>query len=254
MDENKVTKINKNVNIINLCLTAVEMVFLILAAMAFGNILSDDNYGDIEIGVNGTADDMSDSQDAILYNVGTVLYRMVAYNSGDNVIFEMDGAEIREGSRRSMRFSDQEFVSFIVDIPEIRQSYYVYYIEYDESEMYSDTPEVSAACLTRGEDIVYEDFACKNMEDDSFVYAFIVGHLLQYADFDGFIAYIDPGEESMSHIRIVSGGYEYTEEQSERYIRETKEFIESLGISPELFSYSVESAPLGESDEPIYVY
>lgn len=188
--------------------------------------------------------DIDDSDKAAVQSY--LLDRIIQdYNSYDF----SDRATIRPDTFKIVDF-DQEgggyrFVSFEVDIPKIKRSYQIYYIY---SHPMGETPDLSVSVLCAD-----TADSCQGAEEISYR-ARIAARYLEYANFDGFVAYVDPEDEEMKHIRVMSKKHEYTDEESERYVRETKEFIESLGISPELFEYTVEPAPLGESDEPVYAY
>lgn len=244
-------------NPFNLFLMVLEMGFLIFVGVIFANVLTEPNVVP-EVGADEFVGQIEGLSWELSDDIGRAIYDAIAKNTGDGRNVDESGVIVRDGSLIDRRFdgADLRYVSFIVDVPELSQSYWVYYDDYgelDADELSGGAPEVVVACLVDDNEMIYKDFDCRD-GGSGLARNYVVAEYLKYFRSDGFVAFVDPGDEEMKHIRVMSKKHEYTDEESERYVRETKEFIESLGISPELFEYTVEPAPLGESDEPVYVY
>lgn len=246
----------RSINMLTLLLIVFEIGFLCIIGNVFMDVITDSReVAGLDVG--NLSENIGEVRNEIDNGLKTALYNLASLNLSNDQNINIYGALIRDDSLVEKSFTkfNREYFSFIVDIPDIEQSYWVWYDKYisDVEDLSGGVPEVMVVCLSDYESKIYDDFACRD-ESNGLTRNFIVKNYLRYTDFDGFIAYVDPKDDGMKHVRIVSNKYEYTDEDSERYMRETREFIKSLGISPDLFEYTVESAPLGETDEPVYVY
>ena len=170
------------------------------------------------------------------------LYEAASLNINDDRSIAFSDAHIREGSLKNVYFDEinTEYNSFVVDIPSIQGSYKVYYEKPDEQTktgaLNERAVEVIVTCLANAEEIIYDDSSCVD-KYNNLGHGVIVKEYIQYADFEDFYAYID--KEDLSRIRIVSRYYAHTSEQDAEYIQEVKQFVESLGISADLFEYYI---------------
>ena len=231
-------KIKDNFSLINIILLIVEIVFLFFAFIVFTNITKDDDNLIVGIDVKNSDEQISEMTDGLSQNINTSIYDILSINSGkieDNI--SLSDAVVREGSVREKRFdvAGVQYVSFIVDVTEKKQSYWVNYVRDDEIDDTEGAPEVLTACLDSSE-YIYGAFDCVD-RSNGLARNNIVKEYLGYADFEDFYAYIDEGD--LSRIKIVSRFYEHSPEQDAKYVEEVKGFVESLGIPVELFEYYI---------------
>ncbi|MBR3056195.1 hypothetical protein IKG64_02765 [Candidatus Saccharibacteria bacterium] len=240
----------------------LQFIFIVCLLSIFALVNEDKAIIDLpsseqpHVGISNLEELAPGAHPSNLENVQQVLLNMVLLNDTAGTDISMDTeANLKDISVNYFDVYGIGYSTAIVDLPELRQSYRIFYewSDDDANEYISPNASIMIMCETEEALMIYEDFECQDVIDRKTLNS-VVGKYLKYYDRDEFIAFVDPGDEEMKHIRVMSKKHEYTDEESGRYVRETKEFIESLGISPELFEYTVEPAPLGESDEPIYVY
>ena len=65
---------------------------------------------------------------------------------------------------------------------------------------------------------------------------------------------MDLEDLDMKRIKIIANKPEFSQDEEQKYLRETREVVGSLGVSPDLFEYSVEPAPTEELNESVYDY
>lgn len=246
------------INLIGVILVMTEIVFLVIMAILFVRV-GEDQYVDGKVGVDGLEWQLSGVSENSLKTMDALLYDAISSNSQSFQNISSRGAIIRSNSLIDMRldFADESvrYLSFMVDIPDIKQSYRAYYgyIEPEYSDEYLNNVIGIGMLCPSSDEMIYDDFGCSesiggvNRND-------IVAKYLKYSGFDEFIAYVDPEDAEKKHIKIVAKKYDYTDSEGEKYLQETKEFVESLGVSPELFEYTVEPVSFGESDESVYTY
>lgn len=134
---------------------------------------------------------------------------------------------------------DLNFLSAIVDIPDIEQSYW-FYSEYssENGNKYIDySKSYRMFCLDNTQENVYPDFSCK--DDFGFEGKHeIVSTLIGYFNFNYFSLSL-PSKKGVTEVRIKPTNYNLNDVTKESYIQEAKNAVESLGVSPDLFTYYV---------------
>ena len=145
---------------------------------------------------------------------------------------------IRNGETHAQTFrNNSKYVSMIVDIPSLEQSYQVFY-----STNAVIDPNISTFVLCLDDSIkkVYPDFKCKSSDDESIKHT-IVSSYLRYFSFEYFSAYIKP-DDPKTIIISPSVTYNNSEETKAKYVEEVKESIKSLGLRPDVYEYYVRTA------------
>jgi len=167
------------------------------------------------------------------------LYDAVEINKGTLQSITDSDAEVRDGSVVNLYFEKQNvhYVSFIVDIPSISQSYQVFHEWSDEA----NNPYIMlnmatmTMCLPQSMSI-YEDFKCH----DRFAQngqRIIVSTFIKYFNFDGFTAFVKEKENNVININPIST--DISKAVKDSYIQQVKESVKSLAIPSELFEYYV---------------
>lgn len=152
-------------------------------------------------------------------------------------------AELRANSIKTYYFPYQQinYVSAIVDLPELQQSYHIFH-EYSDSEnnpYLSPNSSTITLCLGDEEKKIYPDFTCKDIYDPKTRYA-IVANYINYFDFNYFSASLNL--DNPDTIIIGPSSYDNDKNTETQYINETKNAVESLGFSPDHFKYYVRTA------------
>lgn len=254
MEDEKKNRI-LNLSPINGLAVVLEVIFLVFVGVTFADILKEPVVSrDIVINNNIDQADFAGSE------LNESLYNTMLLNSVNMNNIGLDGVFFREGSLKEVNFEKAGFTysSFIVDIPSMQQSYRIYHEQLDRDDNvreYDIKPAevVMVTCLYSNDDIIYDDYKCMD-EYSQDMGSDIVAEYLRYTDFDGFYAYIGEDDVDMKTINIVSSKYEYTDAESAEYVKDVRGFVESLGISADLFDYKVMPKPTMELDTPIYVY
>lgn len=163
-------KSSHQLNPIILGIVLVAGIFIILLIITLTNLLRTNPYGpEIKIdNLTNTYNNIpSDEQDLI----SSELYNIVSKNSEANTEIPTSGAIIRDDSATSDYDSNNAVYSgsFIVDIPEIEQSYLVQFewSPSSKSQGLGGYP-VMISCLPSDKQI-YPNFTCKNLANEKFV-------------------------------------------------------------------------------------
>ena len=188
------------------------------------------------ITIEGLPSDISSLDKEI---IESELLKIVKQNT-EGVNLAETKAIVRSDFLKTHFFENQNlnYISAIVDLPAIEQSYQIFH-EYskDENNKYlypNDT--VIILCITDPDEIIYSNFACNDIYDQQTRNS-LVGKYIDYLEFDNFYAYISPDNINEITIHVLQGDMD--DSTINKYTREVKSAIESLGIKPELFSYSV---------------
>lgn len=242
MYDNFDTKERKKINPLVLMFIIIQvMVFAILAFIANGIFAgsADENVGGEDqrrIESNGLAENLDWLSVQDIEEVEKALFKKMKMNSIGMQV-ENVGAVVREGSTRTLRMEENgsDFLSFVVDLPDMGQSYRVYYA-YPETIFDSENLAI-ALCLDSFDEKIYAEFNCVDMEEDEEGRVMIVATVVEGIEYNDFWVNVD---EDLRQIRInVLPAVEVNDEVRSRYISEVKQIVENLGVSPGMFEYKV---------------
>lgn len=98
-------------------------------------------------------------------NITGSLYIMVDFNTDDSIdISKISDATIRGGSEKQTDDGSGQYSgNFIVDIPSLKQSYMVSYLDSKVKNGYDSGYPVIVSCLKDVAEIIYKDFDCKEI-------------------------------------------------------------------------------------------
>lgn len=152
-------------------------------------------------------------------------------------------AELRTNSIKTYSFPYQQinYISAIVDLPELQQSYHIFH-EYSENEnnpYLSPNSGTITLCLGDEEEKIYPDFICKDIYEPNTRHA-IVANYIGYFDFKYFSAFLY--FDNPDTIVIGPASYDNDKSTEDQYINEVKNAVESLGFSPDSYKYHVRTA------------
>ena len=248
MKENEQSKIPVAI----LVFIIIQIVFIIFLAISISNLLEDDTKlkreDQPEITISNLKTLVSDLSDEYASDIQHSLTEIVELNT-TNLGITDSSATIREESLNTVKsdYKGSKIISYIVDIPNLQQSYQMFYAYPINTNLGAPSTNNYRAilCLEDEKQIVYPDFECYS-PFSSDARREIIGEYLGYFEFEYFSATLDDDNVTV----IISPISEsVTETTKKAYINQTKEAIKSLGISPDLFEYKV----LTQADMTYYI-
>lgn len=217
----------------------LQIIFIVLCAVSLPKIFvsnraDEGNFANLpRITIDGSSEILPKEVDVMEW----ILLDAVKENVSEVAFGEAD-AVIRDESVKKQYFElpNIYYYSAIVDIPDLNQSYWVFY-EYSDEENninLSANNQYLAMCIVDPEEIVYRDFDCKS-QYGQLTYNAIAKKYLGWSNFDNIIVEVS---DDYGEIQIIIINDE-DNSNNEKYINEVKEKIRSLGIYPEIFEYNV---------------
>ncbi len=236
--ENETKKINYPI----LILILIQILFIILVIVSIKGLFTEERIDPDDITRQPSVNIESLSSKIPALNADSIssieheLLNIVGKNITD-IDFIESKAIIRDESIHSHFFETENLgeVNFIVDIPDLEQSYQLFY-EYspDENNSYLESNDRIIALCVEPSEVKYQDFNCNDLYSQG-TRNFIIEKYLNFADFDNFYAEVT----GKNHDQITINLNWREETDGEEYIREAKEMVSSLGSSPDLFKYSI---------------
>lgn len=236
------------INIPTAIFIIIQVVFIIFLAISIPRLfqpseINDEDPSRVPVAkINNFSSIIPENYTGYLQGIETTLFALILRNSPDMDISTSVDAVIRDNSVKNIYFKDQNinYISAIIDIPEIRQSYW-FYNEYSDEEpnQYVDYyKSYRIFCLDNTQEIIYQDFSCKDDFGLAGKYE-LVSDFISRFEFNHFgVRY--SLEDNSNRIEITPYTFDVLEDSTkESYIQQVKDAISSLGVSPELFSYYV---------------
>ncbi len=233
---------SKNINYPLIIFIALQTIFVIMVGISIISFInkSDKINEDIpkeqpQIIINNLKETFPDFPSTWVDHIQNQLLDIVQTNVAD-VNMATAKAEIRSGTANSNYFSFEEFyaINAIVDIPELSQSYQLFF-EYsnEENNQYVDLNyPIVFLCITNPDEIIYPDFNCTDIYGQK-TRQNLVAKYLKLFEFSQFSAALN--EENYTQVKIRP--YDFDDVDRDLFIDKTKQAIESFGISPSLFTY-----------------
>lgn len=222
---------------------AIQVIFILAIIISVPKLLEDNEISagdyneqpkvaveDLETILSGSSEEVETIERSLLG---------IIQNNINNVNLKSTIAIMRDIKESYFSYENLHHLSFVVDIPDLSQSYQIFY-EYsdDENNQYiSINDSIIPLCLSEYETKVYTEFECKDLYDQTTRNA-IVAKYLPYFNFDYFSAYMNPSNIFEIIINPI-GGDTINDIDSNLYIDMVKEKISSIGISPEIFEYRI---------------
>ncbi len=151
------------INPITAGLILFQVVFTIVMVVAFSNVLG---YEPVELGkslgdVVGEIEGLSDADKS---EINYHLYKAISKSGVEEDVGRTDSV-IREGSLVNTYFeeADAHYVNFIVNLPELKQSYQVYRVWSDDvmNPYVSPNDSTGVICL-KSDQLIYGEFNCED--------------------------------------------------------------------------------------------
>ncbi|MBR2754064.1 hypothetical protein IKD82_02815 [Candidatus Saccharibacteria bacterium] len=199
-----------------------------------------DNEPSVSIG-SLTIDDI-DLPNNYIEDISHSLTEVMKLNN-DNLNIPNSKITVRDNSITTKRFEEQNFValSFIVDIPDLEQSYQIYY-KYSSDKVVDDSPFLdnprAILCLEEKSQIIYPNFNCNSNYPSDTRYR-IIKDYANFLEFDNFSIRTDNENLHQINLKPFPKTADTTDAVIESYITQTKTAIQSLGVSPEIFTYHI---------------
>jgi len=229
---------NKKISPAILFFVILQVIFITVASTTIiglnnNEIIEDDatHYKNLpELVIDDLVNEISFLSEDEVADIQKRLFEIVSENTTSLDIGKVD-AVIRENKIYLPDFNeDVTYFSTIVDIPSLEQSYQIFY----GSNL---DPDVATfvLCLENDGDIIYKDFKCKS-SDSILTRNEIVSYYLKYYDFGDLMPIV---ENNLKEITLLLPKGASIQENGNYYIEQVKEGIKLLGISPEIFKYSL---------------
>ncbi len=161
-------------------------------------------------------------------------------NNIDNINTASTTAAVRANSVRihpRLSESGLNYLSAIIDIPELRQSYKLFY-EYDsESADWKPNPHelFLITCLNQADQILYSDFSCYDSHGPK-IYNGVIAKYIRQLFSDDFSLYISNTDISSLYIRPFKT-VQFSQNQD--YVAQAESIIESMGVPSSIFTYTI---------------
>lgn len=189
--------------------------------------------------IEGLSSELPDVQAEHIGSIERQLANTISLNINS---FDINNSKaiIRQDSLKIQKFENIEgyYFSIIVDIPNLQQSYQIYHhYPATDSPPNSSPPNVMyVLCLDSFTEKIYPDFHCRDNQLPE-IRNSIAAYYLKYTNFEKYSAWINDDENSV--VKITPINPNVSTDQKNEYIQKTKEFVSSLGISPNNFKYYV---------------
>ena len=235
---------NKKINPVILVFAGIQAILIILAIATIVRMNSDniteDNPAYEEKTPQFTIKDLAKkasilNQDDVT-NIQKKVFKIIAKNTNSIDVNTVE-ATIRDDMIYQQSFGDNvKYLNMTIDVPDLKQSYDVYY----SPNAVLDPEESTFVLCSDGEELIYKDFDCKGSDNVS-IRNTIVKTFLGYFKFNYFTAYAD-ADNPTNVIISPSVTYNNSEATKSGYIDEVRSAIDSLGISPDDYTYYVRTA------------
>ncbi|MBR2839992.1 hypothetical protein IKE82_01525 [Candidatus Saccharibacteria bacterium] len=240
---NNQLKPQKTISPIILLIVTLQIIFIVVVIAVIINQTSQNH----EITTRDsrpriTIDDLSSSINLPSDYTKDISLSLTSAMELNNTKLPLDSSDaiIRDGSLTLREFSEQQFnaLSFIIDIPDLEQSYQIYY-KYPITTDTTTTPYFNnpraVLCLDDPTTIIYANFDCRSSYPDD-TRQRIVQDYFNFLTFNDFTASISDQNRSIINLTPAADSVNI---DSESYITSTKSTIKTLGISPDLFEYRI---------------
>ena len=236
----------KTLNPIMVAFIALQLILIIVVTISIikinnDNIIKDDQeYYEAQPGMRITGLNSGDFDliDGDIEYMEKSLLQLIAYND-PKISVRNTVSEVRDGSIKSLQFNGGEIrlLSAIVDVPSIEQSYHFFYVHPSSGDIYYISPDESifVFCLEQSEGIRYQNFDCVDPPHNT-NRNMIAAEFLNYFDFENFDVSVS---EDFGKIFIDLYEFETEKNKIDAYIQETKDTVEAMGISADVFIYEI---------------
>lgn len=263
-----IEKKNITINPVAMVAIVIQLLFVVAAAVSINQIL-EPKQPKLEVNLNGLNQAVPGLPEDEKDSIGFYIFQAISNNNpGSNIL--KNGINVRENSTINKYYenADMYYASFIVDIPDIEQSYRVSQVWAggDDNQYISPNINTAVVCLDEDE-MIYPDFNCRNdnMYSAQTVLASVLRAVRTQFEKDGSVTmsleyYGDYGD---SRIRISRWECEtlcfcrkLTEEGKNQVVEEFREFLEDLGYKLSQVPYYVyncenEERIINEDDEVV---
>ena len=217
-------------------------ILIIVLIIASAQSLSHNDFQTPNIPVSSFQQELDNMPNGSKEAIQSSIYSAIALNGGTISSIGDSDAKIREGTLINHYFQDinMNYISFIVDIPSIEQSYWVFHewSSDNNNKKYMINQSTMVSCPVK-QQIIYYNFDCEdkyNGRSQNIVAKEFFPEIKKESDdFTEFNAFVD--SENSSRIIIDAIHQNPSESTKKSDLEKVKSAVESLGISPDLFEY-----------------
>lgn len=239
----------RNYNHLIIIAVGIQILFIIALAISLPKIFQSSKVdsGDFKAQPSVSIDNLGgiipDLSSDFVKQTENQLFDLVRQNT-EEVDLGATIAYIRDDPVNHIHFDDEkfDFYDFIVDIPELEQSYQLFLTvsEVSSNEYIDPNGSIIPLCLSEAEAKKYPNFDCKDIYGQG-TRNLIVMNYAPYINFENF--YIVMPEDNANanadnDILVVVRCHDATPAYYDSAIDELKTSIKSFGVSPDLFTYS----------------
>ncbi len=243
------TQNTQNINPLLAIFLIAQFIFIALLAFTIPRLFESN---DITVNQDRLPSATIDDLNEYLPNLGNdaqkdienSLHDLILANSPDQTVKNSKtNATLKEVSSLHFdRLGGINYLSAVIDVPEVNQSYDFYYAYSDDPENGEFQGFFNILCPDRPEAKIYPDFNCQDTNTDSWLqypatHLGLASSFLPYYYFDHFSISINSSEPTKVTITPIS--FDIDEATRSSYIEETKSAVQALGFSPDLFTYYV---------------
>ena len=222
----------KQPNLILAVFIVIQIVLAILLAVSIPRLFfverisENDIVRQPQVSVDDIAENIPDLYSNNISHIQRVLFDVIKETRPE--VNTTLTASLRTDTVKTSTFkrNNTDYFTAIIDVPEINQAYQVFY---GHSNTENEAPNDFIAILCAPDAI-----DCKDSESQPSRYE-IVARYLKYFDFNYFSTLYK--NDDLTKIFINPTEYDVAKSDQESYLRTIKEAIETLGVSPDLFTY-----------------
>ena len=222
-------------------LFAIILISILSINQKSDQIYSDDYERQPKITINGLEDISPSLPPGDQENIERKLFTAIENNTSviDNTNIT---ANIRNDTVTIRNYFGEDglnYLSLIIDLPELSQSYRLFH-EYDSNtkKWIANAHEfLIITCLNSLDDILYENFTCKDQYDTT-IYNGIAIKYLDNLNLNNNTFSLSADNENNS-ILYISPSENVSTETNQQYIEQAKAAIKSIGIPSNIFEYKV---------------
>ena len=224
----------KQPNSIFISFIFIQLILIIFLAVSIPQLFSSDRIDDNninlqpQVSITNLSNDISNLRADNISHIQRALFDVVeqSYSEASTSL----AASLRTDTIKTFNFKRQNINYFtaILDIPEINQSYQIFY-GYSDTENKAPNDFISILCAP-------DTINCEDLDSQPSHFD-IAARYLEFFNFDNFSVFIKRDEPSKIYINPIK--YSITDGDKKTYLQEIKGIIQSLGISPDLFTYEI---------------
>ena len=229
------TSAQKTPNYILVVFIAIQFVLIVLFAISIPQLFISERIGENEINrqpqisIDNISKEIPSLYTDNINHIQRVLFNVVESTSAETYTSLTSIISTDTIKTLSFDLQNTDYFSATISIPEMNQKYQIFYSHTSVNGNEAPNDFISILCAPESSGCLDADSQSSRPE--------IIARFLQYFNFNYFSTFMDSSSPTVININPTKR--DITDSEKESYIRETKEAVSSLGISPDLFTYKV---------------